>query len=186
MSNRLPGFAFSALLVEVLDKILAQHEHNNDSERDPSAAITLRDAHAQMAARNTSNEDVRKYGVTKWLELCIELHNAIKVYEDYDDSHHEEVLLITALAHNAKDNFTIHPDVEEAFQQVDAAMFTGDPTESVTMFERLRYFIGRWDRAIKSAESGMHKSYKEDRAKRKVKAARKLRDDQAYSEDARP
>lgn len=43
----------------------------------------------------------------------------------------------------------IHPDNEEAFQTIDAAMFSGCPDEE--FLQRLEYFMGRWTREIPMA-----------------------------------
>jgi len=43
----------------------------------------------------------------------------------------------------------IHPSDEEALQSIDAAVFTGDP-ENIR--ERLEYFMGRWQRALKESQ----------------------------------
>ena len=38
----------------------------------------------------------------------------------------------------------LHPDVAEAFQQIDAGMFSGDQFDYPEEREYLIYFIGRW------------------------------------------
>jgi len=42
----------------------------------------------------------------------------------------------------------LHPDTEEALQRVDAAIFTGDPSETKASFNRLRTFVNRWMREL--------------------------------------
>lgn len=42
----------------------------------------------------------------------------------------------------------IHPDDEKAFQQIDAAVFSGDSLEFVDFRERLDYFLKRWQKQL--------------------------------------
>ena len=43
---------------------------------------------------------------------------------------------------------SLHPKTEAAFDEIDAAFFTGDPTETREIFARLKYFVGRWQRRL--------------------------------------
>lgn len=42
----------------------------------------------------------------------------------------------------------IHPDDEEAFQQIDAAVFSGDGMEHDDFRERLAHFLKRWRKKL--------------------------------------
>lgn len=42
----------------------------------------------------------------------------------------------------------IHPDVEEAFEQIDAAVFSGDAFYEAENLDKLETYVGRWQRAI--------------------------------------
>ncbi len=42
----------------------------------------------------------------------------------------------------------IHPKVEEAFQEIDAAMFSGDCFHYLDSRERLTYFLKRWQKGL--------------------------------------
>lgn len=42
----------------------------------------------------------------------------------------------------------IHPKVEEAFQEIDAACFSGDDLEITDFRERLEYFVERWQKRL--------------------------------------
>lgn len=42
----------------------------------------------------------------------------------------------------------IHPDDEKAFQQIDAAVFSGDAPDHNDFRERLSYFLKRWQQKL--------------------------------------
>ncbi len=46
----------------------------------------------------------------------------------------------------------IHPHEEEAFQTLDAAVFSSDSLEYDEYRERFRYFIERWQKALDKIE----------------------------------
>lgn len=47
----------------------------------------------------------------------------------------------------------LHPDVKEALDQIDAAIFTGDTFFNPENMEELKTFIGRWNREITKIEN---------------------------------
>jgi len=41
---------------------------------------------------------------------------------------------------------SLHPNIERAFNEIDAAIFSGDQFENVEDLAKLRYHIERWER----------------------------------------
>lgn len=48
-----------------------------------------------------------------------------------------------------------HPSTERALDEIDAAVFSGDCFHSKAAVERLRFFLGRWDRAATAIEEDL-------------------------------
>jgi hypothetical protein len=71
----------------------------------------------------------------------------------------EDELVITVLYFNGKnlDSTDMHPDVAEALEQIDAAMFTGNPADTFKDFTTLAKYIARWSRCMKETRETMHK-----------------------------
>ena len=46
----------------------------------------------------------------------------------------------------------MHPKIEEAFQEIDAAVFSSDTFEDVENRKRLKSFIDRWEGEMSSME----------------------------------
>jgi len=44
----------------------------------------------------------------------------------------------------------VHPDVEEAIDQIDAAVFSGDTFVDQTARQQFRDMLARWERGLKS------------------------------------
>ena len=49
----------------------------------------------------------------------------------------------------------LHPAVEQAFQEIDAGMFSGDQFHNQEDLDRLKYFIERWDRNVQSCQDSV-------------------------------
>lgn len=48
----------------------------------------------------------------------------------------------------------IHPKVEAAFQEIDAAFFSGDTFEDEDARERVKFFLARWNKEVAKAPTG--------------------------------
>lgn len=49
---------------------------------------------------------------------------------------------------NPKDH--LHPEVAEALEQIDAALFSGDPAETPEMLQIFCFYVERWKRKLDS------------------------------------
>jgi hypothetical protein len=55
----------------------------------------------------------------------------------------------------------MHPDTIQALEMIDAAMFTGNPTESIETYENLKFYFERWTRELKRHKKDYLKMKKE-------------------------